>query len=115
MAIDSERASPKCALAVAFLGCEPGERILEQLQTAGEWYFTTGFKRLDPELFVATRATWGLDTRNAACRAILNVGEAGARMGEQIAFVVPHCDPTANLHEKMYACRGGEVVEIWTR
>lgn len=36
-------------------------------------------------------------------------------MGEQIAFVVPHCDPTANLHEKMYACRGDEVVEIWTK
>jgi predicted unusual protein kinase regulating ubiquinone biosynthesis (AarF/ABC1/UbiB family) len=25
------------------------ERVLEQLQTAGEWYFTTGFRRLDPE------------------------------------------------------------------
>jgi len=36
-------------------------------------------------------------------------------LGESIAFVVPHCDPTANLHEKMYACRGVEVVETWTR
>jgi predicted unusual protein kinase regulating ubiquinone biosynthesis (AarF/ABC1/UbiB family) len=25
------------------------ERILQQLATAGEWYFTTGFRRLDPE------------------------------------------------------------------
>jgi len=25
------------------------ERVLEQLQIAGEWYFTTGFRRLDPE------------------------------------------------------------------
>jgi predicted unusual protein kinase regulating ubiquinone biosynthesis (AarF/ABC1/UbiB family) len=25
------------------------ERVLEQLATAGEWYFTTGFRRLDPE------------------------------------------------------------------
>ncbi len=25
------------------------ERVLEQLQTAGEWYFTTGYRRLDPE------------------------------------------------------------------
>ncbi len=25
------------------------ERILEQLRTAGEWYFTTGYRRLDPE------------------------------------------------------------------
>jgi hypothetical protein len=25
------------------------ERVLEQLQTAGEWYFTTGYRRLSPE------------------------------------------------------------------
>ncbi len=30
------------------------ERVLEQLQTAGEWYFTTGFRRLDPEYVRAT-------------------------------------------------------------
>ena len=37
------------------------------------------------------------------------------RVGDQLSFVVPHCDPTVNLHEKMYACRGNDVVEIWTR
>lgn len=42
--------------------------------------FVNSYKRVDPDLFVATRATWGLDTRSAACRAILNVGEAGARV-----------------------------------
>jgi glutamine synthetase len=42
--------------------------------------FVNSFKRLDPDLFVATRATWGLDTRNAACRAILNVSEDAARI-----------------------------------
>jgi D-serine deaminase-like pyridoxal phosphate-dependent protein len=36
-------------------------------------------------------------------------------IGEQVAFAVPHCDPTVNLHEKMYACRGDEVEEVWTR
>jgi D-serine deaminase-like pyridoxal phosphate-dependent protein len=36
-------------------------------------------------------------------------------VGEQVAFVVPHCDPTVNLHEKMYACRGDVVEEVWTR
>ena len=30
------------------------ERILGQLQAAGEWYFTTGFRRLDPEFVRAT-------------------------------------------------------------
>lgn len=38
------------------------------------------YKRLDPELFVATRATWGTDNRNAACRAILNVPAEAARV-----------------------------------
>ena len=36
-------------------------------------------------------------------------------MGGTIEFVAPHCDPTVNLHEKMYACRGEDVVEVWTR
>jgi D-serine deaminase-like pyridoxal phosphate-dependent protein len=36
-------------------------------------------------------------------------------LGEQVAFVVPHCDPTVNLHEKIYACRGDVVEEVWTR
>lgn len=36
-------------------------------------------------------------------------------IGETVSFVVPHCDPTVNLHEKMYACRGDVVEEVWTR
>jgi D-serine deaminase-like pyridoxal phosphate-dependent protein len=36
-------------------------------------------------------------------------------LGEQISFVAPHVDPTVNLHEKMYACRGEFVVEVWRR
>jgi D-serine deaminase-like pyridoxal phosphate-dependent protein len=37
------------------------------------------------------------------------------KIGEQVSFAVPHCDPTVNLHEKMYACRGEFVAEVWTR
>ena len=36
-------------------------------------------------------------------------------LGDAVEFVAPHCDPTVNLHEKMYACRGESVVEVWTR
>jgi D-serine deaminase-like pyridoxal phosphate-dependent protein len=36
-------------------------------------------------------------------------------LGEQVSFVAPHVDPTVNLHEKMYACRGEFVVEVWRR
>jgi D-serine deaminase-like pyridoxal phosphate-dependent protein len=36
-------------------------------------------------------------------------------IGDRIAFVPPHCDPTANLHRYMYAFRGDEVEEVWER
>lgn len=42
--------------------------------------FVNSYKRLDPNLFVATRASWATDNRNAACRLILNVSESAARV-----------------------------------
>ena len=42
--------------------------------------FMNSFKRLNAGYFVATRATWGYDNRNAACRTILNVPAAAARV-----------------------------------
>ncbi|MBM3755886.1 MAG: DSD1 family PLP-dependent enzyme [Acidobacteria bacterium] len=36
-------------------------------------------------------------------------------LGEQVAFIPPHCDPTVNLHQSVYAYRGDEVVEVWPR
>ena len=55
------------------------------LATMGEFSalfnpFMNSYKRIDPTLFVATRATWGHDTRNAACRAILNVAPEACRI-----------------------------------
>ena len=38
------------------------------------------FKRLQSSWFVAERATWGVDNRNAACRVIGNAGDAAARV-----------------------------------
>ena len=42
--------------------------------------FMNSFKRLDASFFVATRATWGDDNRNAACRTILHGPAAAARV-----------------------------------
>jgi len=42
--------------------------------------FMNSFKRLDASYFVANRAAWGYDNRNAACRTILNVPAAAARV-----------------------------------
>lgn len=42
--------------------------------------FLNSYKRLDAALFVATRASWGLDNRNAACRLILSPPASAARV-----------------------------------
>lgn len=42
--------------------------------------FMNSYKRLNAAFFVATRATWGYDNRNAACRTILNGSAAAARV-----------------------------------
>jgi 3-hydroxy-D-aspartate aldolase len=47
---------------------------------------------------------------------LLSDGSAALpELGQTVAFVVPHCDPTVNLHANLYACRGDAVEEIWTR
>jgi D-serine deaminase-like pyridoxal phosphate-dependent protein len=35
------------------------------------------------------------------------------RLGERLEFLVPHCDPTVNLYDRIYAVRGGRVEAIW--
>jgi glutamine synthetase len=55
------------------------------LATMGEFTvlfnpFMNSFKRLSASFFVATRATWGFDNRNAACRVILTTPPSGARV-----------------------------------
>ncbi|MEI6361907.1 MAG: glutamine synthetase family protein [Actinomycetes bacterium] len=56
--------------------------ILATMGDFGALYnpLVNSYKRLDPNLFVATRATWGGDNRNAACRTILNVPTEAARI-----------------------------------
>src|SRR5262245_5147583 len=42
--------------------------------------------------------------------------EAGGTLpslGERLEFIVPHCDPSVNLYDRLYACRGDKVESIW--
>ncbi len=42
--------------------------------------------------------------------------EAGAklpRLGDRLEFIVPHCDPTTNLYDRIYAMRGERVEAVW--
>src|SRR6059036_2761113 len=35
------------------------------------------------------------------------------RLGERIEFFPPHCDPTINLYDRVYAVRGSNVEAVW--
>jgi D-serine deaminase-like pyridoxal phosphate-dependent protein len=34
-------------------------------------------------------------------------------LGDKLEFIPPHCDPTANLYDRIHACRNGHVEAIW--
>jgi D-serine deaminase-like pyridoxal phosphate-dependent protein len=35
------------------------------------------------------------------------------RLGERIEFFPPHCDPTINLYDRIYAMRADKVEAVW--
>lgn len=37
----------------------------------------------------------------------------GLRPGYRIEFLAPHCDPTTNLYDRIYCCRGNDVEAVW--
>jgi D-serine deaminase-like pyridoxal phosphate-dependent protein len=57
-----------------------------------------------------SRYRWGGDEFG-----YLDLDEPGSRpkLGDRIEFIPPHCDPTVNLHDAIYACRRELVESIW--
>jgi D-serine deaminase-like pyridoxal phosphate-dependent protein len=42
--------------------------------------------------------------------------ESGGKLpalGDRLEFIVPHCDPSVNLYDRLYACRGEKVESTW--
>lgn len=39
--------------------------------------------------------------------------DSGAKVGDRLEFVVPHCDPTVNLYDTIFAVRGDLVEAAW--
>ena len=35
------------------------------------------------------------------------------KLGTRLEFIPPHCDPTSNLYDRIYACRGEQVEAVW--
>ncbi len=46
-------------------------------------------------------------------RLLIREPERSVRLGERIEFFPPHCDPTMNLYDRLYAMRGGRVEDVW--
>jgi D-serine deaminase-like pyridoxal phosphate-dependent protein len=41
------------------------------------------------------------------------VGARLPRLGDRLEFIVPHCDPTVNLYDRIHAMRGEKVEAMW--
>jgi 3-hydroxy-D-aspartate aldolase len=46
-------------------------------------------------------------------RVVIKDRDRSVRLGERIEFFPPHCDPTFNLYDRVYAVRGREVEAVW--
>jgi D-serine deaminase-like pyridoxal phosphate-dependent protein len=46
-------------------------------------------------------------------RLIITDRDRSVRLDERIEFFPPHCDPTFNLYDRVYAVRGREVEAVW--
>lgn len=44
---------------------------------------------------------------------IYGLGVEQLQLGEMIEMIVPHCDPTINLHDQFFVLKNDRVVDIW--
>ncbi len=68
-----------------------------------------GPKAVDPALADVPYA-WAGDEHG---RLDLSKAQREVAVGDRIAFLVPHCDPSVNLYDALYALRGDRVEEVW--
>jgi 3-hydroxy-D-aspartate aldolase len=47
-------------------------------------------------------------------RLVVTDADRVPRLGERIEFFPPHCDPTFNLYDRVWAVRGSKVEDVWT-
>jgi D-serine deaminase-like pyridoxal phosphate-dependent protein len=60
--------------------------------------------------FPASAYRWGGDEFGYLDCAVWG---AKPRLGDKIEFLPPHCDPTVNLYDRIYAYRGDTVEHVW--
>ena len=57
----------------------------------------------------AHRAGWCTTGGAAMSSATWTSRENRPRLGDRLEFIPPHCDPTVNLYDRVWACRGERV------
>ncbi len=53
---------------------------------------------------------WGGDEHG---RLDLSQSEREVRLGDRLEFIIPHCDPSVNLHDRLHAVRGEKIEAVW--
>jgi 3-hydroxy-D-aspartate aldolase len=43
----------------------------------------------------------------------LSKASADIKLGDRLEFIVPHCDPSVNLHDRIYCVRAEKVEAVW--
>ncbi|MEP7117134.1 MAG: DSD1 family PLP-dependent enzyme [Acidobacteriota bacterium] len=54
--------------------------------------------------------TWAGDEHG---RLDLRQAERRLKVGDRVAFRVPHCDPTVNLYDEIHVLQGDQVADVW--
>ena len=78
---------------------------------AGIKSFATDHDAL-PEVVGMEGATYSFDGDEHG-RIHLDKAGRDVQLGEQLELIISHCDPTVNLYERMYVCRGEQIVDVW--
>lgn len=55
--------------------------------------------------------SWGGDEHG---RLALTGAATSLKLGDRVEFIIPHCDPTVNLYDRIYCLRGDNVEAVWT-
>ena len=64
-----------------------------------------------PQPFTGAVFAWGGDEHGK-----LNLAQASGPLsvGDRVECVVPHCDPTVNLYDRIFGHRNGQIETVWT-
>ena len=57
-----------------------------------------------------TQYSWGGDEHG---RLDLSAAEREVRLGDRLEFLIPHCDPSVNLYDRLYAVRKERAEAVW--